>query len=380
MQFLLDFASILRQLNPGLMYEVANASPAPAEYLFSTSVLPIVPSASFSVENARMKFHSTMAGLVGMDSLPMETGAIEGEEWAARTAKIGAMTSLNEVQQREILERAKNIALGMGNGQTHQQLLTNASLGLWQKGVIQPMNDTVEWMCSRAVTTGKLKWSYNGNHLDVDYGVPKENSIEVPAAQWFDTAGSNFWNILNMAQLKLNRRVKAIIMDDNLLTAILNNDAHSIDIVSETVSPQGNIRRVEIRRSIRDSLGNVLAFDKNVRTSVVLWSYARQGTILGADGKTLINLPMVDPNRITLIGQGGVGGGFSLDGTVGYDAPQRLGYYHRGPTIEGQGAIGRWTRMFTPQNYPTKIIGEGYENGLPIVEAPELLVHISKKG
>jgi len=43
----------------------------------------------------------------------------------------------------------------------------------------------------------------------------------------------------------------------------------------------------------------------------------------------------------------------------------RLGYTHIGPTEEADGALGRWARVYTPDDRQWELCGEGVTNGLP---------------
>ena len=45
-----------------------------------------------------------------------------------------------------------------------------------------------------------------------------------------------------------------------------------------------------------------------------------------------------------------------------------LGYTHIAPTVEGNGAMGRWGRLYVPETAQWSIRAEGVTNGLPVRE------------
>jgi len=45
--------------------------------------------------------------------------------------------------------------------------------------------------------------------------------------------------------------------------------------------------------------------------------------------------------------------------------------------VEGNGQPGRWARVYTPQDEPWQLKGQGVTNGLPVIENPEKLAVIS---
>jgi len=59
------------------------------------------------------------------------------------------------------------------------------------------------------------------------------------------------------------------------------------------------------------------------------------------------------------------------------DDPQNdmeIGYHHIAPTVEGGGASGRWSRLYTPEGYPMQLRGEAVENSLPVILNPDKIV------
>lgn len=373
------FASITAALSAnGGLTRLANTPPDPAEYLL-TSVLPRQQRPDYEVRGGTLKINTIMAGLVGMDSPYPQGSAIQLSTFSEKTAKIAMSIQLTEEHQRELNKFLQLAQLGQLPGQTPGNLLTNAALNLYEKGCIQALDDTEEYLRAQALMNGALSWTFNGKTLNVDYDVPAGNKYaQRTGTSGYGAAGSTFWADYLAADQGVYG-ADMLLMSNNTLNKIINNPAHSIRVISDTYSPQRSIRRVQVVRSIQSTQGINVGDDRDARYAVTLTAYMRRGKIVNpAQLGATIDVQMIPDNKIAVIGRQEFNQLISLDGTP---TPQyNLGYTHIAPTIEGQNQgspLGRYGRLYTPQNRPWELLAEAVENCLPVIEAPERLILLS---
>lgn len=364
----LDFAAALDDLNratPGgdAAFTLANGARTPADYLFNT-VLPDVNMFGYAVSSSNMTVRSTMAGLVGMDSPYPPGGVVEISTFMEQTAKIANHVKLNEQTLRLLQEMVVRMAMA---GQPTNEVAANEALNFMEKVIIQPHLDTAEWLRSEALNFGRIDWNFNQKRLLVDYGVPAANFL--PARTGTDYYGgttSRFWQDIYLLQQRLKGRVRAFIAHPDTIQMALYNEANG------AIQVGGNGNLIQIRRWARTAAGDTVpgTFSPDARDTVTFVLYDREAEILDLanPGGTIV-MPFQPRGKILAIGNvqntGYVPGQGSQDQNLD---PQRLGYTHIAPTVEGGGRIGRWAQMFVPENAPWELHGRAATNLLPVIE------------
>lgn len=370
------FASITAALsqNNGLI-RLANTGPDASEYLLTT-YLPSIQRPDYNISGGVLKVQTIMAGLVGMDSPYPRGSAIQLSTFTEKTAKIAMSVGLSEESRRELNRFIQFAKLGQLNGQTEADVLSAAALNLYEKGCIQAIDDTEEYLRAQALTTGALNWTFNGKTLQVDYQLPAANKFaQRTGSDGYGGSTSKFWTDAILADQTVLGAV-GYVMSMSTLNMIINNPANNIRVIADTYSPQRNIRRVQIVRAVQTAQGISVGTDTDARYALTLIAYARKGQIIDptTPGAT-IGVQMIPDGVISVVGQQEANQLISVDGTA---VPQyRLGYFHVAPTVEGENVgspLGRWGRLYTPQDRPWEVQAEAVENGLPVIEAPERLV------
>ncbi|MBZ9753184.1 major capsid protein [Deinococcus sp. HMF7604] len=370
------FATITAALSMGgSLIRLANTPPPAAEYLL-TSVLPREIRPDFEVRGGTLKINTVMAGLVGMDSPYPQGSSIQLSTFNEKTAKIAMTLPLSEEHQRELNKFLDQAQLGRLGNRTRGDLMSEAALNLYEKGCIQALDDTEEYLRAKALMTGAISWTFNKKTLTVDYNVPAGNKfVARTGVNGYGGSSSKFWADYLDADA-IVQGAELLLMSNATLNKILNNPAHNIRVISDIYSPQRNIRRVQVVRAVQTASGITVGDDRDARYSVTLTAYLRKGNIV--DPTTtggVIQVNLIPDNKIAVIGRRDTNQLISIDGTP---TPQStLGYTHIAPTIEGQNVnspLGRFGRLFTPDQRPWELIAEAVENCLPVIEAPERIV------
>lgn len=364
------FATITAQLAAGnALVTLANVPPNPTEYLFER-FLPTVQRTEYEAQAGGMTINTVMAGHVGMDSPYPQGSSIQLSSFSEKTAKLAQAITLPEQAHRE-LQRFLNLArLGQLGTTTPADLMSEAGLNLFEKGVVQALDDTREYLRASAIMKGKIDWTFGGRKLLVDYGIPSANK---PAKRTGNDAyhgtSSKFWADYRDGQRKVGG-ADAVVVSENTLNAIIDNPANKIRVESDTESAERNIRTVTFVRSVQTADGINVGDDRDARYRGTLIAYRRSGLIIDptAPGAT-IGVQMVPDGVMAFIGSNNAA---QLISTTGTALPQRrLGYYHVAPTVEGsyRGApLGRWGRLYSPEGNAYELRAEGVENGLPVIE------------
>lgn len=375
----MDFYGITSAMNQASITQLANTRPAASSYLLA-AILPPIQRATYEAKSGRMRVISTMAGMVGMDSPYPEGSFITGDTFSENTLKIAQAVSMPEARTREIQAMIQSLGLGAVPADP-QAILTNALLNLYEKGVLQALDDTEEWMRAQALTTGRIDWTFAGNKVSVDYGLGAESKPATrTGAQGYGAASSTFWADIRAAR-KYLKSVRVFLMSGDTLDMILDNNAHQIVVQSDTESQDGMQRTVTIRRAIYNEQGTAaIALDRDARNSVTLVAYNRLGTVLAPtkdNPRQTAQVQFIPDGTIVAVGNNQIDNILSLDGTP--TQQNALGYTHIAPTVEGQGTIGRWGRIYTPQERPWAARAEGVANVLPVIEAPEKLMLLTSE-
>ena len=358
--FDLDFSTALQEIGREGIFEIANGARAGDRYLFSR-YLPERNRPSYYAETGSMTIRATMAGLVAIDGPLPDTGLLEQGKFAQGIAKIGAKAVLNEKLQRELQEYLIR-TLARAGGTVTPEFMVNEVLNFVNKAVVQPMLDLEEWMRGQALVRGRLSWDFSDQTLDVDYKVPASHFLPTRAGtDAYHGTTSKFWDDVVALRRLLRRNVQAYVAHGDTVDAIIHNEANKIDIVSEDTAS----RTVTVRKF----RGNLERPESAGQYTVTLLAYDEEGEIydLQNEGET-IKVPFMSTGKLTAIGRAGRNGYIVGEGsTDDPDAGNELGYTHMGPTVQGGGRLGRFSRAYTPQDHPEQLIAEGVANVLPVL-------------
>lgn len=370
----LTWANVIAALSAGRrLIVIANTPPSAAEYI-SGRYLPRVQMPDFDVEAGQIEIVATMAGHVGMDSKLPKGSALRLSNFKGKTAKFGQALELGEEESKQLHKLLLLAQANQAAGRSVEDFMAEAGLNLYNKGVVQSVDDTAEYLALQALTRGKIDWTFNGRRLFVDYKVPEANRVSLTGAQRLSGPESGFWRVISQGEKTIKGSV-GIVMSQNTLQDVLDNPVHRIEILSDTYSPQRNVRVVQVRKMARmvanadGTVGYTAETTSDQATSATLIGFGREGQIVDPTepGET-IGVPMVLDNVIALIGRNDTRQLVSLTGTP---IPENaLGYVHVAPTVEGMWRgepLGRWGRLYTPDEDPYLLVAELIENSLPII-------------
>lgn len=361
----LDFASALRSLIVGMIFQIVNGARPGANYLFA-SFLPEILKYDYQAKSGNMVVKAIMAGLSGMDSPYPETGVVEISTFDENTAKIANTAKLSEGVLRQLQQMLMQLQL---SGTPTNDVVINEALNFLDKVIVQGHLDTAEWLRGQALATGAIDWTFSGKRLLVDYGVPVANKLTArTAADGYGGTASKFWADVRSGRRLLKGDVRAILIHPDLLDSIRYNAANSVATVSE-----GN-GSVTFRKVTTQG-----AFTVDVADTVTLVAYGAEGEVEDPanPGKTQ-KVPFMPRTKMVFLGnetQSGYQVGAAAVGQGATPAPTNmLGYTHLAPTVEGGGRPGRWGDLFTPENAPWQLVGRGVQNVMPVIAAPEKIV------
>lgn len=360
----LNFIEAITALGPRAAFRIANATRPPTNYLFNT-LLPEMNKPSYYVDSGNMTVRSTMAGLVGMDSPYPPGGVVEVSTFLEQSAKMAIDVALTEGALRQIQEMLAQV---MMNGGSSQEALSQEALNFLNKVILQALMDRAEWLRGQALITGAIDWTFNKKNLSVDYGIPTANFLTARTSNdAYNGNTSKFWTDVRAAQRLLRYNVRAVIAHSDTINAIVDNTANNALIVNQSVGGM-TIRRY------KDVEGNTVP-SADTRDSITLIAYDEEGEIFDpTDPSSTITVPFMTTGKLLFIGNNNRSGYRVGQGST--DDPTEdlaLGYFHLAPTVEG-GAPGRWARLYTPQDEPWQLRGQGVMNALPVIEAPKKIV------
>lgn len=368
----LNFAAALdylrRTAGPNFEVEIANADRPPSNYLFE-QVLPERRVDDYMASNAALTILATMAGLVAMDSPPAPVGAASGRTWIQESFKIGGQFVLTEQTLRHI--QMQMLRLQAGGGDDTRALA--ARVVNFAKWLRQPLLDTAEFLRGMALMTGGIDWTFNQKRIQFTYGVPAGNLFaQRTGTAAYDSTASVFWDDWYAARDILLGRVRAVFATPKTITAITSNAANSMRLITQ--DERGSVSFVRLSDP---TTGQV---DSDIRAQGRMVAYDATGNVFDLSSGNLgkvIQVPFLSDGYIIIVG-GGLSAGqvFNVDETgdeVRDPTGLELGYTHIAPTVEG-GAVGRWERVFTPENRPYQLQGETVMNLVPVLEGVENLV------
>lgn len=363
----LDFQAALDSLGPDFAARISRETRPPADYHLAT-ILPEQPRTSYSAEAANMTVTPTMAGVTGMDSPYAPVGHVKLSTFLEQSAKITSDITLSEESLRELqaIARQINIDGGNANDRLAEEVLGFTGVGL------QSHNDTAEWLRGQALFNGAISWTYGGREININYGIPAANMLPTRTGNAaYDKPGSVFWADMRKAMELVRFNAGQIVVRVDDLMAIMAQDANKI----EQVSRNGNLF------SIRRLVGDNDRPSTDSRDAVQIYAYGLEGSIIDPNNpKALINVPFVPKGKIGIFGRAArpayrVGQGAQVPVTDSL----ALGYYHLAPTVEGGGRPGRWSRVDVPQERPWQLRWQGVGNEIPVIEAPDKIVHLSSE-
>jgi hypothetical protein len=353
------FTDALRSLGRDFAFRIVNAARPESAYLLA-GILPEVPMRSYEVKDAAMTVRSAMAGLVGMDSPYPPTGAMDISTFLERSAKIGNKVTLNEQALRSLQEMLLFLAV---SGQSTNERMVEEVLNFTNAVIVQPHLDTAEWLRGQVLATGAIAWTFGDVAVSVDYGIPAGNKLTARTGNdKYAGSSSKFWTDIRAQNRALRGSSRIIrIAHPDLVDDIVYNEVNTIQVVAMTDS------QVTVRRMISQNGVNTPSSD--ARDTVEIIKYGLESEIITpTDSSTTTLVPFWPKTRLAAIGTA-VNRAYVVG--AGSREPQEfeLGHTHLAPTVEASGAPGRWARVYTPEDRPWQLVGEGVTNLLPVINA-----------
>src|SRR5665811_321572 len=368
---LINFAAALKLLGPDAVFRLIREARPTSDY-YLTTFLPEMLRPTYHVEEGSMKVHATMAGLTGMDSKYPETGVISASKFLEKSAKIANQATLTEQALRELQEFMMRLSTSGGNVNAPKTLALEA-LNFFNKVIMQPHWDTMEYLKGQLFTTGEIDWTFNGMEVKIDYGIPVANKLTARTGNdAYGGTASKFWTDVRLIQKALNYAVQAYFCHPDTFDAILDNPENAIKIVEKTEFKYGN----EYKITKYEALNGVNVESSDNRDTVTIRTYGAEGELINpADPKTTITVPFLSGGKLVGVGRPTTRGYIPGEGATDDASRDRaLGYTHIAPTVEGNGQSGRLGRLYTPESMPMQLVGQGVTNGLPVLSGPEKVV------
>lgn len=354
-----SFLAALATLGVDAAFRLINQARPSNAYLFA-SILPERSMRSYTVKNGAMTVRSTMAGLVGMDSPFPPSGVVDASTFLERSAKIANQVVMTEEALRTLQEMLMFIQL---SGQSTNERMVEEVLNFSNALLIQPHLDTAEWLRGQALATGAISWTFGNVALSVDYGIPSGNKLTARTGNdAYSGSTSKFWDDIRSQGKKLRKASRIIrIAHPDLIEDIIANSVNNVRVISEDAT------QISLVRMISQNGTNTPSSD--ARDSVQIIKYGLEAEVVNpTNTSATVTVPFHPKTKLLAIGTG-VNQGYVVG--AGSRAPQEyeLGYTHLAPTVEANGAPGRWARVYTPQERPWQLVGEAVQNVLPVIDA-----------
>jgi len=357
--------------------QIANGIRPDPAYVFTSTVLPTRERPGYFVQAAGMLIRSTMAGLVGMDSIPGPVGATELNTFLANTAKFGGISTFNEATIRELQAMAQNV-FNLG-GDVQSEVTINAIFNFVDKLLRQPIRDTWEYLAVQACMTGAINWTFEQKTLSVNYGVPSGNlyAQRTGSSGYIAGASSVFWADWRSARKLLGGAPVYAFATRDTIEGIADNPANSFFLTNQ--DEFGNISFERIVNTTIDRRS------EDARNRGQLTAYDQSGNIfdLVNRGKT-VEVPFLSDGYIILVGRprrnqfGLISNRGDEEGPNGLSIPDpqspTIGYTHVGPTVERGGQTGIYANVWVPVEMPMQLTGHAFANALPFILQPDRLV------
>lgn len=356
---LIDFRAIIEEIGAEAIFNLMNTARPPSRHLFA-QVFPEITFPDYDASSANMTIRSTMAKAVAMDSKYPEGGIVTTGSWAQKIAKIAHQQTFPEQMLRELRKlvtylRARNIA-------DHQTILREV-YNFVQKLLIQPIQDTSEWLRGQALTTGAINWQSDDILLDVTYDIPAANFLtQRTSNDKYSGTTSKFWEDYRLIQEKLNYQVTLLATHMTLALDIVNNPANNLNMISQDFVNG----RFSFRKMVEGPDGIFRPSEDSRDTVITLITYNDEAEVIVSPTETKVVQFM--PSNV-LMGIGSANRNLWTIGTGGtpqFQTPVTLGYTHVGPTEEGNGQMGPWQRLYVPEAMPMTFRGQAVKNLLPV--------------
>lgn len=363
MQF--NFAEVVRNLPPDLVPRIINGRRTPSRYVFN-EILPNRNLISREAKSGTMTIHSVMAGLVAMDSPYPRASAISMAGFSESLAKVAISNGLNEQQAWDLHELLR-IKWSQGGLSLATEAMVQFMFNFVDKILLQPLDDTAEWMKGQALCTGAINWTFNSKKLEVDYGIPAAAFFtQRTGNDAYHGSTSKFWDDIVKIKRYFKGNLRGILAHPDTLDAARYNTANSMAVINESNSS------IQFRK-INGTTGQ---FTVDSNDQITIAQYGDSGKAIDHNNPgVLIEKPFM-PKGLLL----GVGRNVTNDLLVTDTQdtnPDAIGYHHVGPTMEamhqGDPTGHYWSRTYSPQERPWEWIGEAVANMLPIIENNNLI-------
>ena len=360
----IDFRDALERLGRGAPVRIAREMPPAGAF---NELLPEREEASYVAETGTMIIRSTMAGLAAMDSPYPPGGFVEASDFVENLAKTANEVVLNEKTQRMLQQRLRDLQLSGGN---LIEAMVQEVLNFTNKVLVQPHLDTAEYLRAQALIYGKLDWTFNRKRLLVDYGVPADNFLpERTGVDAYHGAESKFWDDIRLIRRRLRYNLRGLWAHPDTIDAIVANPNNNLVVLAQDGFT------FTMRKQIVDGDGRYRD-SGDARDTVTLTAYQYEGEIVNpAEPDKTIIIPFMPTGKILAVAQNTRSGYRVGEGsTPDPEADRALGFTQIGPTVEANGATGRWADVFTPERRRYQLVGQAVTNLLPVIEAPDKIV------
>lgn len=360
----------LRQQGGGAdpAFRIINGARTPADYLWAQFLPPRLRN-SYDVKAGALKIVPTMAGLTGADSPYAPGGIMDVATFLGSTAKITQTHTLTEMFMRDLHQFLQATNSDTQNDETMVRVVLNFVNLL----MLQSLLDREEALRGELFTTGQNDWTFNGKNLAVDYGVPSANILtQRTGNDRYGGTTSKFWTDYRAARSILKGQVRAVIAHPDTIDQIVSNDVNKIITTADNFAGP-----VPIIKNVGTLATGPLIPSPDARDRTTIIGYGKEGSILDPSnpGET-IAVPFCSTGRVVVLGDPPPAG-FGVDQGATEEQVEdsvELGYSHLGPTVEGKGALGRWAKIYTPEDFDWQLVGKTAENFLPVLTAPSRVV------
>lgn len=350
-------------------FDIANTARPPSSYMFNL-FLPERNETSYRADRGGMTIRTTMAALVGMDSVYPPGSLIEGFDFGENTLKAAIDVGLSEEALRTIQELLQHV---QRTGASSNEAMVQEALNFYNKVVLQAHFDLREWARGQALALGKLEYKENDLEISVSYGVPSGNLFSTRttvSTEAYGAAGSKFWTDHKAARKLLRGGVPKIVGHPDTVEEVIYNDVNKMRIVGEG---DGFV-------TVQRYVGSTEQLSSDQREKITFYTYDLEGEVYNPAGATKSKkVPFCPKGKLIYVGPNRDDGYRVGEGSV-VDNPEldlALGYTHIGPTVEGGGRPGMWGRLYVPEATPWRLHGQAAANFMPVIEAPKKIVVLS---
>lgn len=387
-----SFLDIIQMLNQNLpqsdnfAFRLSRNANPPEGYLLER-LLPSSNRPDWHTTGGTMTITPTLLGEVPMDSPYPPMGNMEATTFFEKISKFAGQMFFNEQQQRELINIINGIRVtasmdgrdafgdintqfnmvaqtGRADNNTINGARINAVLGI--VGAINKSHfDTREWLRGEALTEGRIQYTFGTVDMDIDYKIPAAQVVTYSGNDRFDQSASKWWTFVRLAYRLFDN--PQFFMNSESFYDIVDNDVNKV----ETIDITGDVRRIARYRD------DAVQQKRDARERMSLNVYNKAGSVMKVDGKvqSLVSKPFIKNKRVVVVG-GLMPDGYelTLGGMTDPDNDLAIGYTHIGPTIEGGGRSGIYSRIYTPEGKPYHVLAETATNMLPVIWNPKRIL------